>query len=108
MSAHGRGARRCCVDTWPGNVRELGNLVERLSILHGGGVVDVGQLPPRYRPPALLEELASYSCAKRASPVRGAGAFVEPSTPAREAAPDASGRGRTTPMDATAASDRDR
>ena len=43
---------------WPGNVRELGNLVERLSILNGGHVVDVAQLPPRYRPVALLEELA--------------------------------------------------
>jgi sigma-54 dependent transcriptional regulator, flagellar regulatory protein len=43
---------------WPGNVRELGNLVERLSILNGGHAVDVAQLPPRYRPAALLEELA--------------------------------------------------
>jgi sigma-54 specific flagellar transcriptional regulator A len=43
---------------WPGNVRELANLVERLSILHGGAVVDVAQLPPRYRPATLLEELA--------------------------------------------------
>jgi sigma-54 specific flagellar transcriptional regulator A len=43
---------------WPGNVRELGNLVERLSILHGGHTVDVAQLPPRYRPAALLEEFA--------------------------------------------------
>jgi sigma-54 specific flagellar transcriptional regulator A len=43
---------------WPGNVRELGNLVERLSILHGGHPVDVAQLPPRYRPAALLEEMS--------------------------------------------------
>jgi len=43
---------------WPGNVRELGNLVERLSILNGGHAVDVAQLPPRYRPAALLEDLA--------------------------------------------------
>ena len=42
---------------WPGNVRELANLVERLSILHGGHVVDIPQLPPRYRPAALLEKL---------------------------------------------------
>ncbi len=34
---------------WPGNVRELANLVERLCILHGGHVVDVMQLPVRYR-----------------------------------------------------------
>jgi sigma-54 specific flagellar transcriptional regulator A len=35
---------------WPGNVRELSNLVERISILHGGCRVDAGALPPRYRP----------------------------------------------------------
>ncbi len=43
---------------WPGNVRELANLVERLSILHGGHPVDVAQLPPRYRPTVLLDALA--------------------------------------------------
>jgi sigma-54 dependent transcriptional regulator, flagellar regulatory protein len=35
---------------WPGNVRELGNLMERLSILCPQGVVDLGELPARYRP----------------------------------------------------------
>lgn len=35
--------------TWPGNVRELGNLVERLSIMHGGRRVRVQDLPARYR-----------------------------------------------------------
>ncbi|MGQ3892744.1 sigma-54 dependent transcriptional regulator [Legionella sp. CNM-4043-24] len=34
---------------WPGNVRELANLVERLTILYPGGVVDVGDLPMRFR-----------------------------------------------------------
>ncbi len=34
---------------WPGNVRELGNLIERLSILHGGGPVGHQDLPNRYR-----------------------------------------------------------
>ncbi len=36
--------------TWPGNVRELANLVERLAILHPFGVVDVRDLPERFRP----------------------------------------------------------
>ena len=36
--------------SWPGNVRELGNLIERLSILHAGKVVQPGDLPIRYRP----------------------------------------------------------
>jgi sigma-54 dependent transcriptional regulator, flagellar regulatory protein len=42
---------------WPGNVRELGNLIERLSILCPNRRVDVADLPPRYRPAALLAQL---------------------------------------------------
>src|SRR5690606_10916451 len=42
---------------WPGNVRELGNLIERMSILCPNRRVDVGDLPPKYRPSALLAEL---------------------------------------------------
>lgn len=34
---------------WPGNIRELENLVERLTILKGSGVVDASDLPDRYR-----------------------------------------------------------
>ncbi|MBT8112606.1 MAG: sigma-54 dependent transcriptional regulator [Gammaproteobacteria bacterium] len=34
--------------TWPGNVRELSNLLERLSILYPGKVVDATQLPSKY------------------------------------------------------------
>ena len=34
---------------WPGNVRELANLIERLAILYPYGVVDVGDLPSKYR-----------------------------------------------------------
>jgi sigma-54 specific flagellar transcriptional regulator A len=34
---------------WPGNVRELGNLIERLSILNGEQVVELCDLPARYR-----------------------------------------------------------
>lgn len=35
--------------SWPGNIRELENLVERLSILKGAGVIEVSDLPERYR-----------------------------------------------------------
>ncbi len=38
---------------WPGNVRELANLVERLTILHAGQVIE-----PRHLPPELLLESA--------------------------------------------------
>jgi DNA-binding NtrC family response regulator len=35
--------------SWPGNIRELENLVERLSILKGAGVIEVSDLPEKYR-----------------------------------------------------------
>ena len=38
-----------CQYHWQGNVRELANLIERLVILHPFGVVDVGDLPEKYR-----------------------------------------------------------
>jgi DNA-binding NtrC family response regulator len=34
---------------WPGNIRELENLVERIAILKGGGVIEVMDLPEKYR-----------------------------------------------------------
>ena len=34
---------------WPGNIRELENLVERLAILKGQGIVEVSDLPEKYR-----------------------------------------------------------
>ena len=34
---------------WPGNIRELENLVERLAILKGNGLVEVIDLPDHYR-----------------------------------------------------------
>jgi sigma-54 specific flagellar transcriptional regulator A len=40
---------------WPGNVRELANLVERLAILYPYGVVDVADLPAKYRHDENLE-----------------------------------------------------
>lgn len=34
---------------WPGNVRELANLLERLAIMHAGGVIGVSELPAKFR-----------------------------------------------------------
>jgi sigma-54 specific flagellar transcriptional regulator A len=34
---------------WPGNVRELANLVERMAIMFPNQVVDVAELPQKYR-----------------------------------------------------------
>jgi sigma-54 specific flagellar transcriptional regulator A len=49
LSPRALGALALC--PWTGNVRELGNLIERLSIVCAGRVVDVRDLPPKYRPP---------------------------------------------------------
>lgn len=38
-----------CDYHWPGNVRELANLIERLVILHPFGVVDIYDLPEKFR-----------------------------------------------------------
>jgi len=37
-----------CQCDWQGNIRELGNLIERLTILYPGEVVDTQMLPGRY------------------------------------------------------------
>jgi sigma-54 dependent transcriptional regulator, flagellar regulatory protein len=43
--------------SWPGNVRELGNLIERLSILCPNRTIDIADLPAKYRPANLVEDL---------------------------------------------------
>jgi len=58
LARTGRGEVRFAEETlqalrlyaWPGNVRELTNLVERLAVLHPGGLVRVHDLPKRYLP----------------------------------------------------------
>ena len=35
--------------SWPGNIRELANLIERLAIMHPGRVIEVGDLPEKFR-----------------------------------------------------------
>lgn len=38
-----------CAFEWPGNIRELENLVERMVILKGNGMVTLADLPDKYR-----------------------------------------------------------
>ncbi len=38
---------------WPGNIRELANLLEQLAIMYPNALVDLAQLPTRFRPPQL-------------------------------------------------------
>lgn len=50
LAGIGPEALECLVHyQWPGNIRELENLVERMTILKGQGIVDVSDLPPKYR-----------------------------------------------------------
>ncbi len=44
-----RSIESLMLHAWPGNVRELSNLIERLLILHPNRIVDVNDLPPKYR-----------------------------------------------------------
>ncbi len=45
---------------WPGNIRELENLVERLAILKNGGIVELQDLPVKYREVAESESTGSH------------------------------------------------
>ncbi len=71
---------------WPGNVRELSNLLERLSVLHPGGLVRADDLPARYRCQLPAETLAAIDAipAEEPAPVmallRDADATPDPST----------------------------
>ncbi len=84
--------------SWPGNVRELQNLLERLAIQCGDRLVQVGDLPARYRPagwqpsPAELEadarELAGDGRRAADVPVEAV-LRIEDVTPAAAASADA-------------------
>ena len=69
---------------WPGNIRELANLLEQLSIMYPGGLVDLHQLPPRFRPSSLagsqllVESVASAPPPDRGEAVQGACACALP------------------------------
>ncbi len=45
-----------CHYRWPGNVRELSNLLERMVIMHPYGIVDVSDLPKKFRPAGSIME----------------------------------------------------
>ena len=46
---------------WPGNVRELANLMERLTILKPGGLVEPGDLPAKFRAYVPAEPVAAVT-----------------------------------------------
>lgn len=49
---------------WPGNIRELSNLVERLAILKPEGIIDVDDLPAKYRESAPATAVATNQVAE--------------------------------------------
>jgi sigma-54 specific flagellar transcriptional regulator A len=48
-----------CQYRWPGNVRELSNLLERMVIMYPYGVVDVSDLPAKFKPSGDSEDLSA-------------------------------------------------
>ncbi len=47
-----------CQHHWPGNVRELSNLMERLVIMYPYGVVNIRDLPEKFRGPNEQQEIS--------------------------------------------------
>ena len=65
-----------CQYSWPGNVRELSNLMERLVIMYPYGVVDVRDLPEKFRRDMVVPEEAGASSAEIPAPALLSGDVV--------------------------------
>ncbi len=65
-----------CQYSWPGNVRELSNLMERLVIMYPYGVVDVRDLPEKFRRDMVVPEETDASSAEIPAPAVLAGDVV--------------------------------
>lgn len=50
-----------CQYRWPGNVRELSNLLERMVIMYPYGVVDVADLPAKFKPSGAPTEISQVN-----------------------------------------------
>ncbi len=50
-----------CQYRWPGNVRELSNLLERMVIMYPYGVVDVADLPTKFKPSGNSSDLPAMN-----------------------------------------------
>jgi len=73
--------------SWTGNVRELANLIERLSIVCAGRVVEIRDLPPRYRPADWTDEAPTANDPERlAALAASADAIFGDSEPLTDAA----------------------
>ena len=94
LARTGRGEVRFAEETlqalrsypWPGNVRELTNLVERMAVLHPGGLVRVQDLPKRYQPEHFTDEVPAVLPAD-ATPAPAVAASVAAAPAAAASAP---------------------
>ncbi len=77
---------------WPGNVRELANLIERLSIVCGGRIARVADLPAKYRPadwtPALEPRQGGAPTVEEAQAIVAASTAAEIEPPSSDERPD--------------------
>jgi len=58
-----------CQYRWPGNVRELSNLLERLVIMYPYGVVDVQDLPEKFRPVGNFQQAKPVNFEQHLAPI---------------------------------------
>ncbi|QIK39270.1 sigma-54-dependent Fis family transcriptional regulator [Caldichromatium japonicum] len=66
---------------WPGNVRELANLLEQLAIMYPDALVDLHQLPRRFRPDGLESLPQPPDCAMPDASVQLTPAGADPLPP---------------------------
>ena len=71
---------------WTGNVRELANLIERLSIVCAGRVVEIRDLPPRYQPADGLDLTPTEASGGLAALTEADDAIIVGSEPLNDAA----------------------
>jgi len=57
-----------CQYRWPGNVRELSNLLERMVIMYPYGVVDVADLPAKFKPSGVADDMQQIQLEERLVP----------------------------------------
>lgn len=72
-----------CHYPWGGNVRELANLMERLVIMYPYGVVDVRELPAKFRSDEVMASLEQAAVAAASAPVVQDPLSVPPRLPSR-------------------------
>jgi len=66
---------------WPGNVRELANMIERMVIIYPFGVVDVHDLPEKFRAGVASQDMSAMAVANEVPSNVGSSAAMPAATP---------------------------